>query len=119
VITGIHTIIFSTDAEADRAFFRDVLGFESVDAGEGWLIFATPPAELAVHPAEDGGRHELYLMCDDLDATLAQLQRKGVEVTRSATEQSWGRVASIGLPGGGELSIYQPRHPIPLHPSLR
>jgi predicted enzyme related to lactoylglutathione lyase len=113
VITGIHTIVLSTDAEADRAFFRDVLGFESVDAGDGWLIFALPPAELAVHPAQAGGRHELYLMCDDLDTTLRVLQGKGVEVIRNATEQAWGRVAAIALPGGSELSIYEPRHPIP------
>lgn len=112
MITGAHAIIFSTDAEADRAFFRDVLGFDSVDAGDGWLIFALPPAELAVHPGQDGGRHELYLMCTDLETTLRELQGKGVEVTRSATEQGWGTVAAIALPGGGEISIYQPNHPI-------
>lgn len=114
LITGAHAIIGSTDAEADRAFFRDVLGFESVDAGGGWLIFALPPADLAIHPGKDG-RHELYLMCADLEATLLELNRKGIKVKSPVSEQPWGRIAAIILPGGGELSIYQPSHPIPPH----
>jgi catechol 2,3-dioxygenase-like lactoylglutathione lyase family enzyme len=108
---GAHAIIESTDAEADRAFLRDVLGLESVDAGGGWLIFGLPPGELAVHPGEDG-HHELYLMCADLDVTLAELRRKGVPIGEIHDER-WGRLASMTLPGGGELSIYQPRHPSP------
>jgi len=111
-ITGAHVIIGSTRPEADRAFVRDVLGFDSVDAGDGWLIFALPPAELAVHPGKDG-RHELYLMCTDLEAMLRELQAKGAAVKSSISEQSWGRLATIVLPGGGELSIYEPRHPSP------
>jgi catechol 2,3-dioxygenase-like lactoylglutathione lyase family enzyme len=114
LITGAHAIVFSGDAAADRAFFRDVLGLDSIDAGGGWLIFSLPPAELAVHPAENA-RHELYLMCDDLEATLAELGRKGVEPTGPVSEQSWGRLASIRLPGGGDLGVYQPTHPTPPH----
>lgn len=114
LITGAHTIIGSTDADADRAFFRDVLGFDSVDAGGGWLIFALPPAELAVHPGKNG-RHELYLTCADLDAALRELKAKGVVVKPLIHEEPWGRLASIVLPGGSELSIYQPSHPSPPH----
>jgi len=112
LITGAHTIIGSTDPDADRAFFRDVLGFDSVDAGEGWLIFALPPAEVAIHPGKNG-RHELYLMCADLEATLHKLEGKGVVAKAPVTEQPWGRLASITLPGGSELYIYQPNHPTP------
>jgi len=115
MITGLHAIVFSPDAEKVRAFFADVLGLPSVDAGGGWLIFAMPPAELAVHPADEG-RHELYLMCDDIQATLAELRGKGVVVTRDAADQGWGLVAAIRLPDGSELSIYEPRHPSPLNP---
>jgi catechol 2,3-dioxygenase-like lactoylglutathione lyase family enzyme len=113
VITGAHAIVYSADAEADRAFIADVLGFRSVDAGGGWLIFALPPAELAVHPAEDGGRHELYLMCDDVQATVAELRGRGVELARPVSEERWGLVTAIKLPGGGELGLYEPRHPVP------
>jgi predicted enzyme related to lactoylglutathione lyase len=116
VITGVHAIVFSPEAEKVRAFFRDVLSLSSVDAGGGWLIFALPPAELAVHPAEGDSCHELYLMCDDIHATLAELRGKGVEVTREVADQGWGLVAAIRLPDGSELSIYEPRHPSPLHP---
>ncbi len=112
--TGAHVIVGSSDAEADRAFFRDVLGLESVDAGGGWLIFALPPADVAVHPGKDG-RHELYLMCSDLEATLEELKRRGVQVSPAVVEQPWGRLATIVLPGGGELGIYQPAHPLPPH----
>ena len=110
-IIGLHAILYSKKAEATRAFFRDVLGFPSVDAGQGWLIFAAPPAELAVHPAEDIEEHELYLMCDDIEATVAELQRKGV-VTRPIQDQPWGRLTQVVLPSGDELGLYEPRHPM-------
>ena len=110
-MSGAHVIVFSRDAEADRAFFRDVLELDSVDAGGGWLIFRLPPAEVAVHPAGED-RHDLYLMCDDLESTIAELRLKDVEVG-PVSEPSWGRLASIRLPGGGHLGLYQPRHPLP------
>lgn len=115
VITGVHSIVFSPDAEKVRAFFADVLNLPSADAGDGWLIFALPPAELAVHPSDGGSRHELYLMCDDIHATLAELGSKGVEVARDVSDAGWGLLAAIRLPDGAELPIYQPRHPSPLH----
>jgi catechol 2,3-dioxygenase-like lactoylglutathione lyase family enzyme len=114
VINGAHAIIYSRDADADRGFFQDVLGLRFVDAGGGWLIFALPPAELAVHPAESGSAgHELYLLCDDIDATVTQLVGKGVKVERPLVDQPWGRLAFIRLPGGSRLGIYQARHPQP------
>ena len=113
MITGAHAIVFSQDADAVRAFFRDVLELPAVDAGGGWLIFALPPAELAAHPSEDGGRHELYLMCDDIEATVAELRGSGAEFTRKVTDEGWGLVTAIALPGGGELGLYEPRHPTP------
>jgi predicted enzyme related to lactoylglutathione lyase len=116
MITGVHAVIFTRDAERDRVFFRDVLELPSVDAGGGWLIFALPPAELAAHPAEEGGQHELYLMCDDLQATVAELKAKGVDVARSISDEGFGLVTAIRLPGGGELGLYQPMHPSPLDP---
>ena len=115
IITGAHTIIESTDPDADRAFFRDVLAFDSVDAGNGWLIFALPPAELAIHPGQSG-RHRLYLMCADLETSLHRLKSRGAQVDSRIEEQSWGRLASMTLPGGGELGIYEPSHPTPPHP---
>lgn len=114
VINGAHVIVYSRDAEADRAFVRDVLGFEAVDAGRGWLIFALPPAELAVHPAPTGGGHELYLMCDDVHATVAELSAQGVEFVRDVTDEGFGLLTAIRLPGGGEVGLYEPRHPSPL-----
>lgn len=113
MITGIHAIVFSPEAEKLRAFFADVVGLPSVDAGGGWLIFALPPAELAVHPADGAGRHELYLMCDNIQATLAELKGKGAEVARDVSDQGWGLVAAIRLPDGSEFPIYEPRHPSP------
>jgi catechol 2,3-dioxygenase-like lactoylglutathione lyase family enzyme len=113
MISGAHIIIFSKDAEADRAFFRDILNFKSVDAGHGWLIFALPPAEAAVHPAEDGPRHELYLMCDDLEAEIGALKAKGVACAKIETPR-WGSVTRIALPGGGQVGLYQPKHPTAL-----
>jgi catechol 2,3-dioxygenase-like lactoylglutathione lyase family enzyme len=113
LITGAHTVVFSSDAEADRAFFRDKLELESVDAGGGWLIFALPPSELAVHPSDGSTGHELYLMCDDIEATVADLEGKGVAFARPVEDQGWGRLTAIVLPGGGELGLYEPRHPTP------
>jgi predicted enzyme related to lactoylglutathione lyase len=113
MINGAHAIIFSSDADADRKFFDQVLGLRSVDAGGGWLIFALPPAELAVHPADAKPGQELYLLCEDVDATVAELEKKGVSVERPLVDQRWGRLAYIGLPSGGRLGIYQPRHPQP------
>ena len=113
MITGMHAIVFSPDAARVRGFFAGVLGLRSVDAGGGWLIFALPPAELAVHPTDGDGHHELYLMCDDIQATLAELRAKGVEVARDVTDQGWGLLAAIRLPDGEEFPIYQPRHPSP------
>ena len=111
MINGAHIILYSTNAEADRVFIRDVLGFAGVDAGGGWLIFKLPPAEIAVHPTDGPGKHEFYLMCDDLDKTLADLTARGVTISHSASDQGWGLLASMKLPSGTELSIYQPRHP--------
>ena len=113
MIFGAHVIVYSKDPVADRAFFRDVLGFSSVDAGAGWLIFALPPAELAVHPAEAKDRHELFLMCDDLKAEIMALGSKGVRCSE-VQEARWGSITRIRLPGGSELGIYQPKHPSPL-----
>jgi catechol 2,3-dioxygenase-like lactoylglutathione lyase family enzyme len=114
MITGAHAVIFSKDAEGLRAFFRDALGFPSVDAGGGWLIFALPPAELAAHPTDDDSHHELYLMCDDVHATVADLRSKGVELSEQISEEPFGLMTSIKLPGGGELGLYEPRHSSPL-----
>ncbi len=113
MINAVHALLYAEDAEKARAFFRDVLGFPAVDAGHGWLIFALPPAELGIHPAEapGGGRHELHLMCDDIQRTAEELQAKGVEVAGPIQEQSFGLVTSIVVPGGGRLGLYQPRHP--------
>ena len=112
MISGVHAIVFSPAANEVRAFFRDALGLSSVDAGDGWLIFALPPAELAVHPA-DAPRHEIYLLCDDLDTTVAALEAKGVRLAQPITEQSWGRLTAIALPDGSEIGLYQPSHPRP------
>ncbi len=112
MITGLHAIVYSPAADSVRAFLRDILGLPSVDGGGGWPIFAAPPTELAVHPAADS-RHELYLVCDDLDATVLELRRKGVAITRQISEQRWGRVTAIRLPDDSELMLYQPSHPRP------
>ena len=114
MISGAHVILFSRDPEADRAFMRDVLGFDSVDAGGGWLIFALPPAEVAVHPA-DQASHELFLLCEDIEVTIEALRSKGVEVKLPIAEERWGRIVHIVLPGGGELGLYQPKHPLAPH----
>ncbi len=113
MIFGAHVIVYSKDADADRDFLRDVLEFKSVDAGHGWLIFALPPAEAAVHPAEENGRHELYFMCDDLKAEIEALKKKGVGCSEVKKER-WGSITHIRLPGGGEIGLYQPKHPMAL-----
>jgi predicted enzyme related to lactoylglutathione lyase len=110
LISGVHTIIFSRDAEADRAFFKDVLGLDSIDSGGGWLIFALPPAELAFHPTEETERHELFLLCDDIEATAREIEKKGVVLKRPFDEPRWGTATEITLPGGGRVSLYQPKH---------
>lgn len=120
MINGAHVVLYSTDAEADRAFFKDVLGLGHVDAGEGWLIFALPPSEVAVHPADGHpGREsemgndtpaELYLMCEDVEATRADLLAKGVACSE-VMDAGWGVLTSFTLPGGTSLGVYQPRHP--------
>lgn len=114
MITGAHVIIYSEDAEADRNFFRKVLKFPHVDAGEGWLIFALPPAELAVHPAEENGAHELYLLCDDVRATVKAIKQKKVRCS-APVERGWGTIAMLTLPGGGKLGLYEPTHPLAPH----
>ena len=110
MIFGAHVIVYSKDATADRAFLQDILGFASVDAGHGWLIFALPPAEVAVHPAKDNDRHELYFMCDDLGAEIRTLGEKGIQCSE-VQEARWGSVTKIRLPGGSEVGLYQPKHP--------
>jgi hypothetical protein len=111
MIFGAHVIVYSKDAQADRAFFRDVLGFSSVDAGHDWLIFALPPAEVAVHPADANGGHELYLICDDLPGQMASLAAMNVRCSE-VEEARWGSVTKIQLPGGGAVGLYQPKHPL-------
>ena len=113
MIFGAHVIVYSTDADADRAFLRDVLGYSNVDAGHGWLIFALPPAEVAVHPAATNAKHELYFMCDDLKAEMSALKKKGV-ICSDVEEARWGSITRMRLPGGGEVGLYQPKHPSPL-----
>ncbi len=113
MITGVHAIVYAEDAEATRAFLRDVLDLPSVDAGGGRLIFALPPAEIAAHPSDTSGRHELYLMCDDIESTVAELKAKGVEFVRDISDEGFGLLTALKVPGGGELGLYEPRHPLP------
>jgi hypothetical protein len=112
MIGGMHTILYSKNAAAVRGFFKDVLQFPSVDAGQGWLIFATPPAEIAVHPTEDRSFAELYLMCDDLESTVELLKSRGAEFPTPVTEQRWGLLTHLRLPDGEHLGLYEPRHPL-------
>jgi len=109
MISGVHTIIYTKDAAADRGFLRDVLGFSSIDSGDGWLIFTLPPAELAYHPHTDNNMHEIYFMCKDINAALESLGAKGVNYT-PLREEPWGHLSMITLPGGGEIGLYEPRH---------
>lgn len=114
MINGVHAIVYAADPQKARTFFQDVLGLPHVDVGRGWLIFGLPPAEIAAHPADgESGRHELYLMCDDLDATVAELKGKGVRFTTDVSDQPWGRLITLEIPGGGEIGLYQPRHARP------
>lgn len=113
MISGAHVIVYSKNAEADRAFFREVLGFQSVDAGRGWLVFGLPPAEAAIHPSEGSGAQEVYFMCHDLKAEIASLAKKGVKCSE-VQQARWGSITKIGLPGGGEVGLYQPKHPTAL-----
>jgi catechol 2,3-dioxygenase-like lactoylglutathione lyase family enzyme len=112
MINGAHAIIYSKDADADRAFFRDVLKFPNVDVGGGWLIFGLPPSEVAVHPGEANDEHEFYLMCDDIDAFIADMKTRQVKCG-PIHEERWGRLTQVTLPGGGNLGVYQPKHPRP------
>ena len=109
MIFGAHIVLYSKDAAADRAFFRDILGLKSVDAGHGWLIFALPPAEAAFHPADAGATHELFFMCDDLAKEMASLAGKNVQFSQ-VQEARWGSIVKMQLPGGGHLNLYQPKH---------
>ena len=113
MIIAAHTVVFAEDAELARAFFRDVLGLPHVDAGGGWLIFRAPPAELAVHPsaAADSGRHALYLVCDDIEATIADLTAKGVSCSE-VNDEGWGLLTSVRVPGAGTIGLYQAKHPL-------
>jgi hypothetical protein len=113
MIHGAHIIVYSRDAAADRAFFRDVLNYPSVDAGHGWLIFALPPAEVAIHPSHENDVHKLYLMCDDIHAFIAEMKSKSVPCS-AIDEQRWGSITYVALPGGGKVGAYQPKHPSPL-----
>jgi catechol 2,3-dioxygenase-like lactoylglutathione lyase family enzyme len=113
MIFGAHVVLYSKDAAADRAFFRDILGLESVDAGHGWLIFALPPAEAAFHPADGNGAHELFFMCDDLKLEMAELAKKNVQFAQ-IQEARWGSIVKMKLPGGGDLGLYQPKHAMAL-----
>lgn len=112
MIIGAHTLVFTSKPDADRDFFRDVLALPHVDAGGGFLIYGLPPSEIAVHEAESGGTHELYLMCDDIEAFVSSMQARDVPVT-PPDDQGWGIVTQVTLPGGGRLGVYEPRHPRP------
>jgi predicted enzyme related to lactoylglutathione lyase len=122
VITGVHALLYTSEPDALRAMLRDVFGWDHVDAGEGWLVFALPPAELGIHPDEgptweSGVRHQLTLMCDDIEATASELRAKGVEVRGEPEDEGWGISVMLGLPGGLEILLYEPRHATPLAPA--
>ena len=112
MITGAHSIIYSTNPDADRAFLRDVLRFPNIDVGGGWLIFGLPPAEVAVHPSDKNDVHEFYLMCDDIEALVADMKKRNI-ASSPVQNLGWGLLTQITLPGGGRLGIYQPRHARP------
>jgi catechol 2,3-dioxygenase-like lactoylglutathione lyase family enzyme len=110
MISGAHIVLYSKKAEEDRVFFRDILGFKSVDAGRGWLIFALPPAEAAFHPADENQGQELFFLCDDLKAEMASLAKRGVKCSK-VEEARWGSITKMQLPSGGAVGLYQPKHP--------
>lgn len=110
MITGVHALVYTKDPDGVRKFFRDTLGFKSVDAGEGWLIFALPPAELGIHPSDGDSHHQLYLMCDDVEKTMLDLKKRGVEFSAPVTDEGYGLFTEIKLPGGGKLGLYEPKH---------
>ncbi len=112
MINGAHVIVYSKDAEADKAFIKNVLKFKYVHVHKGWLIFKLPPSEVAIHPSDENDRHEFYLMTDDLDAEMSELTKAGV-ACGEISQQAWGRLTRIKLPGGGKLGLYQPRHERP------
>jgi hypothetical protein len=112
MINGAHSIIYSKNPDADRAFLRDVLKLPNVDVGDGWLIFGLPPAEVAVHPSDKNDVHEFYLMCDDVETLIAELNKHNITCS-PVQKQGWGLLTTVTLPGGGELDIYQPRHARP------
>ena len=118
MIIGAHSIIYSTSPDADRAFLRDVLNLTNVDVGGGWLIFGLPPAEVAVHPSDKNDVHEFYLMCDDVEALIAEMKKHNV-VCAPVQDEGWGLLTHLTLPGGGKLGIYQPRHARPKAMSAR
>jgi hypothetical protein len=115
MITGAHVILYSRDADRDRDFIRDVLKFQHIDAGHGWLIFGLPPSEVAVHPSEKSEAHEFYLLCDDVKDFIASMKKKKIACS-AVQEQRWGSVTHLTLPGGGTLGVYQPKHPRPENP---
>lgn len=117
MITGAHSVVFSTAPEADRAFFRDVLKFPHVDVGGGWLIFGLPPAEVAVHPSNENNAHEFYLMCDNIESFVAEMEEQEVP-TEEVKDEGWGLLTHITLPGGGKIGVYEPRHPRPQSPEM-
>jgi hypothetical protein len=112
MISGVHLIIYSNDAEKDKAFFRDILKLTNVDVGHGWLIFGLPPSELAIHPSADGSQHEIYLMCDDIKEFGQQMTKQKITCSE-IQDQGWGQLIQLTLPGGGKLGVYQPRHARP------
>jgi hypothetical protein len=118
VLTGAHAIVYSRNADADRAFFRDVLELPHADAGEGWLIFGLPPSEIAVHPSDENGPHAVYLLCDDIRAFVASMAARGV-ACGPVLDRGWGLLADVTLPGGGSIGVYEPRHPRPASPAAR
>ena len=119
MINGVHAIIYSKEAKRARTLFRDILKLPSVDAGDGWLIFALPPAELGIHPTEKDSSHEIFLMCDDIKTTVKELKGKGAEFTQSIKKETWGLLTYIRIPGGGKIGLYQPTHPTILQTNKR
>ena len=111
MLTGAHIVVYTKNPEADREFYKEILALRSVDAGEGWLIFAVPAAEVAFHPHQENDKHEMYFMCDDIKAQVATLKKKGLRVGE-ISEQRWGTLASLSLPGGGSIGLYEPKHPV-------